>query len=278
MQPAVAQANLEEGHPEWYGNNKLVSLESRMGVVQWGPLRLQEVNGEREIECAAHSFGYVTNEGTPTFGKGRILAWGAAGDATAEGRETIRSCFFYCCGGTAEVEGWMTDESAIFEPPEGSRKTPLSVPWNLELLCVEHEGVKSALMRIGVPNGAAAPASECKTETARAEEIAGEETRREACFAVTVPEGCMKVNVVGIQLGLEQVTEGSLQLKYTNGFTNGLHPSAWTSEGGAAAGQLHVRGNFASAWHVVPLGNAHTRGPSTAKSVGFGGLQLVTVK
>src|SRR6516162_3154848 len=104
------------------------------------------------------------------------------------------------------------------------------MPWNFELLCVEHEGVRSALVRLGLPNGAPSPPSECKSEAARAEEVAGEESRREGCFATTVPEGCIKLNLVIPLLGLERIVEGSLQVKYTNGFSNGLHPSGWTLE------------------------------------------------
>jgi hypothetical protein len=47
LQPELAQANLEEGHPEFYGNNKPLSLESRVGAMQWGPVKLEnEALGE----------------------------------------------------------------------------------------------------------------------------------------------------------------------------------------------------------------------------------------
>jgi hypothetical protein len=54
LQPALAQANLEEGHPEWYGNNKLLSFESRVGVMQWGVVELisQETRRGRRM-CLA---------------------------------------------------------------------------------------------------------------------------------------------------------------------------------------------------------------------------------
>jgi hypothetical protein len=287
LHPALAEANLEEGRPEWYGNNTRLTATSRTGVVQWGELNLvheftpAEGGGERRIGCGdARSFGYLTNEGTPAFGKGQILAWQASGGTGATSGD--RSCRWEQSGVEGAFETWLTDEPEVggsnFEPPvEGGRKTPLSVPWNIELLCVEREGVKSALIEIGVPDGASAPASECKTETARAEEIAGEEERRKGCFATTVPEGCIKLNAVQPLLAFEQILEGSLQLKYKNGFTNGLHPSTWEYEGGAAAGQLHWVGHFAWAFHLAPAPFANSP-PNLAKNVGFGALQLITVK
>jgi hypothetical protein len=273
LQPALARANLEDGHPEWYGNNKLVSLESRVGVVQWGPVRLESVALGEEIECVWLGFGYVNNEGTPAFGKGQIEGWAGQGDARAAGSAANRECHYNKAGVVSPVESWMTDEPRqVFEPVQGSRKTPLSVPWNFELLCVEHEAVESALVRIGVPTGAPSPPAECKSEAARAEEIAGEESRREACFATTVPEGCIKVNTVVPDLGLEEILEGSLEFNYVNGFTNGLHPSTVKQpEGEADHGQLHLRSAFASTSTFTSFGESE-------KNVGFGALQLITAK
>jgi hypothetical protein len=222
----------------------------------------------------------VSNAGAPAFGKGQIEGWAGTGDALERLGEYRRKCRFVKSGVLSETEQWVTDELRVegsFEPPvQGSRKTPLTVPWNFELLCVENEGLKSALVRIGVPNGAPPPPAECESEAARAEEVAGEESRREGCFATTVPEGCMKLTEVVWQLGLEHIYEGALQLKYANGFANGLHSSTWVSEGGAAAGKLHLRGNVAATFHVAPLD--FNDGPSVAKIVGFGAMQLITAK
>jgi hypothetical protein len=268
----LAQANLEEGHPEWWSNDKLLG-ESRMTVTQWGPLNL-EGEGELEVECDARSFGYITNEGAPAFGRGQILSWRDSGEVNVDGSEVKRACNLREPGVEAPSEAWVTAEPAV----EGVRKAPLSVPWNFELLCVEAEGVKSALIRIGIPNGAPPPSAECKSNAARAEEVAGEESRREGCFATTVPEGCIKVNLIAPADGSEFILEGSLQTKYKNGFVNGLHASRWEFEGEGVAGQLHQSGNFARAFHVATQGIQHNHESSYVKNIGFGGLQLIRVR
>jgi hypothetical protein len=275
LQPGLAEANLEEGHPEFYSNNVRVAPGSRVGTEQSGVLYMVTegspgAQNAAELQCNWLGFGYVTNEGTPAFGKGQLLSWQATGDILRVGGP-MNWCKYIQQGIEGEVDMVrMTDEPLV----EGRREAPLSVPWNFELVCVEREGVKSALIRIGVPNNAPAPAPGCKTEAARGEEIAGEEERREGCFATAVPEGCIKLNVV-VPFLFERILEGSLELPYKNGFANGLHPSTWTFEGGPANGQLHERGVFQ---YIYRLEASATAKEAVVKNVGFGGLQLVTMK
>jgi hypothetical protein len=260
--PIHAASSLEAGHPELYSNNVRLTT-SKLGTSGWGPIKLvSEVLGT-EIECVNVGFGTANNEGTPAFGKGQILGWDASGDATTGGTEARRSCKFKKAGVEGEAEAWATDEPAV----ETVRKTPLSVPWNVELMCNEAEATKKPLVRIGIPNGAAAPAAACKTEAERTTEIANEETERKGCYAEVVPEGCVKVDIIVPVLGLEQIFEGTQQPSAKNGFTSGLHPSAWEFVG-TAVGKLHLKGVFA------------TTGTTSGKilEVGFSALQLVTAK
>jgi hypothetical protein len=127
--------------------------------------------------------------------------------------------------------------------------------------------VTHPLLTLGVAPGAAAESAECKSEAERATEIEKEETERKGCFATTVPEGCIKFNLVVPSLGLEERFEGTQQPKITNGITNGLHPTALTWEG-AALGKLHLNGTFATTAALS----------GSAKAIGFGSIQLITAK
>jgi hypothetical protein len=260
--PIKALSGLEAGHPELYSNNVRMTA-SHVGQTGWGPIKLVSETLGTEIECVNLGFGFSDNEGTPAFGHGAILGWDAAGNATSAGASLNRTCKFLKSGVTGEAEAWATDEPAV----ETVRKAPLTVPWNVVVECTEAEATKKVLVRIGIPNGAAAPTAACKTETERGTEIAAEEEARTGCFATTVPEGCVKVNIIVPTLGLEQIFEGTQQPLAKNGITNGLHPSTWEFTG-PAVGKLHLKGVFT------------TTGTTSGgvKEVGFGSLQLITGK
>jgi hypothetical protein len=252
---------LRAGVPEFFNNNVQLTLGSTPGFVAWGPLKFSSEALGAEWECVNLGFGRVYNEGIPPVGKGQIMAWSAQGDASAGGVETRRSCKFKKAGVEGEPEAWVSDEPAL----EGARKTPLNVPWNLQLVCVENEGVASALVRIGIPSGAPTTTG-CRSEAQEAAAIAKEENERNGCYAIEVPEGCVRMDVVAPAIGLEASFEGTFDPKMRDGFANGLHPSTWELNGGP--GLLHLRGTFATTSAVS----------GATKMVGLGSLQLITAK
>jgi hypothetical protein len=249
-----------EGDPVFYSNSVRLT-SAKVGFVAWGPLKFASAALGEEWECANIGFGSIENEGAPLTGRGQLLAWGADGDVSPSGTETRRSCQFKKTGVEGEPEAWITDEPVI----EGVRKSPLSVPWNLQPTCVEREGVQVVLMRIGIPNGAPATTG-CRSEAEEATAVAKEEEERKGCYATTVPEGCVKLDMVAPSLGLEAVFEGTVLPRMIEGFSSGLHPSTWEFTGGLA--KLHLQGSFAS--------TASASG--TPKMVGFAGLQLIVAK
>jgi hypothetical protein len=247
----------------WFSNN-VKGTASKVGITAWGPLKGVSTALELEVECVQTFFGANFNEGSPlTAGHGEILGWDGTGDATSAGGETRRSCKSHKTGVTGEPEAWITTEPVV----ETTRKSPLTVPWKYELNCAESESVAHAIVTIGLPPGAAAPSAECKTEAEKATEIEKEETERKNCFATTVPEGCIKMNVALPTLALEEVFEGTQQPKITNGFTNGLHASTWEWTG-SPLGKLHLKGAFTTTMALS----------GTAKAIGFGSIQLITAK
>jgi hypothetical protein len=249
-----------EGDPVFYSN--AVRLTSaKVGFVAWGPLKFASAALGAEWECANIGFGSIENEGVPLIGRGQLLAWSADGDVSVSGGETRRSCQFKKTGVEGEPEAWITDEPAV----EGVRKAPLSVPWNLQLTCIEREGVQAVLVRIGIPNGAPATTG-CRSEAEEATAIGKEEEERKGCYAATVPEGCVKLDMVAPSLGLEAVFEGTVLPRIVNGFATGLHPSVWELTGGLA--KLHMQGSYAST----------ALASGAPKMVGFAGTQLIVAR
>jgi hypothetical protein len=270
LQPGMANATIQEQTPEFAINNKTLGL-APAGFVMWGSLRLQTPQPELEISCVNLGFGQVNNEGPPLVGHGQILSWVAQGHEPP-GSPAPDACSFKKTGVEGEPEAWMTDEPD--EPGlDTSSRVPLTVPWNLQLVCSEEEFERHVLVRIGVPTGAAAHLPSCKTDQERAAEIEAEEKERTGCYATRVPEGCIKADFVVPALGLEMVFEGTQEPVLFNGFTNGLHPSVWeftspTSHSPPATlGQLRLKNAYTTA--ALMLGRL--------KMVGWG-LQLIAVK
>ena len=251
-----------EETPQLY-NNFVQMSTNQDGVVGWGPVKLTAPALETEVECLNEGFGGAWNGGSPHRGLGAVLGWGASGNAYRAGAEVNRECRFKK-GGSAEV--WVTDEPALPSGGGASKRGPLSVPWDVELRCGERAGEKVSVAVIGVPEGASAPAG-CQPETAEAEEINKEEAGRTGCDASPVPPGCVKVNIVQPELGLETVFEGSVRTRVVNGFGNGLNPSHLKFEG-ATSGRLHLAGRFT------------TTGSMTGEIgvLGFGGRELIQAK
>jgi hypothetical protein len=248
-------------HPEMYSNNIRLGT-GHVGVIDWGPLKLVAATLGEEGECVGFGFGSTWNEGSPGVGRGQVLSFGAAGDATAAGGETRRSCKFKQ-GTTEGLEAWVTTASAL---SEGKQGPPLSVPWNTALSCVEIESTPRALLEVGTPNGAPATTG-CVTEAEQVAANAKEEEERRGCYATTVPEGCIKVNVVVPAAAQELVFEGTLRGIWRNGFTSGIKPSelAFQSE---TMGKLHLAGTFGTTATVS----------GGLKMPGLGTIQLMTEK
>jgi hypothetical protein len=253
---------LEGGHPEIYTNRLRLNEASHNAIVGWGPLKFISSALETEVECVNLGLGSAWNEGTPPVGRGEILSWNASGDASTQGAEMSRECAFRRAD-SERAEAWITDEAP---PVEGVRRGPLSAPWGLQLVCVENETGKLALAQIGIPKGAPLTTG-CKTEAEEAAAVEKEEEERTGCDAVTVPEGCIKANLVVPSIGMEAVFEGTQRPQLLNGFVNGLHPSRWTFTG-AAEGKLHLRGVYSDVMSATGV----------VKVSGFQAVQLVTVK
>jgi alpha-tubulin suppressor-like RCC1 family protein len=254
-----------EGPLHLYSNN--VQMTTRqVGFVDWGPLKLVSETMGAEVECVNMGVGSLNNEGTPTTGHGAIESWNGQGDATAMGTEARRTCQ-YKQSGVSAAEAWVTDEP----PLHGSTRTgPLSPSTNLEVACDEGEGMKKALVRIGISSSPARPPATCETETQRGEEITKEEGERVGCYGAASerpPEGCVGLTIVVPAMAVELGVYGTLQPRLRNGVGNGLHPSSWVFEG-VAVGALHALGNFAD--RFAPSGES--------KLDGFGSLQLITAK
>jgi alpha-tubulin suppressor-like RCC1 family protein len=261
-----------EGPVQLYSNNVLMTTR-QVGFVEWGALKFASETMGAEVECVNMGFGYFDNEGTPTTGHGAIESWEGQGDASATGAEAVRTCQ-YKQSGVSAAEAWVTDELPLREsepPGHGhTRAAPLSPPTKLEVSCNESEGVKNALVRIGISSALARPPASCETEAQRGEEITKEEAERVGCYSAASerpPEGCVGLTIVVPAMAEELAVYGTLQPRLRNGFTNGLHPSSWAFEG-VALGALHLLGNFAD--RFVPSGEA--------KFHGFGSLQLITAK
>jgi hypothetical protein len=246
-----------EGDPIFYSNNVRIT-SAKVGFLAFGPIKFASAALGAEWECANVGFGSIDNEGAPLIGKGQVLSWGAQGNATAAGVEARRSCSFKKTGVEGEPEAWITDEPAV----ETTRKAPLSVPWNLQLTCMEREGVQSVLVRIGIPGGAPTTTG-CRSEAEEATALAKEEEERKGCYATAVPEGCVKLDMIAPSLGLEAVFEGTVLPRIVNGIANGLHPSVWELTGGLA--KLHLQGGFTST----------ALASGAPKMIGFAGEQLI---
>jgi sugar lactone lactonase YvrE len=248
---------IASGDPVFFSNNLQLS-SATIGVVMWGVMKFASEALGAEWECVNFGFGSVRNEGEAPLGTGQIMQWAAQGDAKPDGTEARRSCKFKKAGVEGEPEAWITDEPAL----ETTRKAPLSVPWNLSLDCVVREGARSPFMRIGIPSGVRLERV-CKGEAEEGITLANEETERKGCYAATVPEGCVKLDMVAPSLGLEAVFEGTVLPRVVDGLTTGLRPSSLEFTGGLA--KLHLHGGFAS--------TALASGAS--KIVGLAGEQLI---
>jgi hypothetical protein len=237
----------EEGHPEAYTNGVRMTT-SKVAVAARGNIHWASEALGANIECAQVFWGYLHNEGVPAFGKGQILGWTAQGDATIAGGEPRPSCKFTKTGLEGEPEASITDEPSL----EEAHRVPLSVPWNTQLVCYESEAVRLALVRIGIPTGAPAPAAGCATEAERVAEIQKEEAARIGCYATKVPEGCLKVTWLVPSIALETTFEGVQQPVFANGFGSPAHFSSWKFEG-ALVGKLHLHGVFSTTAEVPVL-------------------------
>jgi hypothetical protein len=263
LAPGVAKANLEEGHPEAYSGGVRMST-SKVGVIGWGPIHWGSEALGANIECVQMFFGYLHNEGVPAFGRGQILGWSAQGDATRAGQSTRASCKFTKTGVEGEPEAWITDEPPI----ETTRTGPLSVPWNMQYVCLESEAVRHPFLRVGIPAGAPPPTVGCATEAERVAEIAAEEEARTGCYATAVPEGCVKLTWIIPSLGLEWTFEGTEQVRWFNPGGPAVHPAVWALEETPPLGKLHLRGAFST-----------TAGPPSGSGNAVGGqMQQIMAK
>jgi hypothetical protein len=251
-------------YPEMYSNN-IRMTPSHVGVIGWGPFKLEAPALGEEVECVAEGLGTTWNEGSPGVGHGQILSFGAAGNATSGGTEARRSCRFKQ-GTTEGLEAWVTTAPALSEGKQGGA---LSVPWNTQLTCVARgEETLGPSLEVGIPNGAPTTTG-CHGEAEQAAANATEEEERHGCYATTVPEGCIKVNVVVPAAAQELVFEGTLRLEWKNGFNSGIKPSSVESTTGKVPdGRLRLAGAFATSAAVT----------ARTYAIGFGSIQLLTVK
>jgi hypothetical protein len=250
-------------HPEMY-TNSIGMTTSHVGLIGWGPFKLAARGLGEEVECVAQGFGTSWNEGSPGVGHGQVLSFGAAGDATSVGTEASRSCKFK--QGTSEgLEAWVTTAPALNERRQSGA---LSVPWNTQLVCIARlEEVLAPSLEVGIPNGAPTTTG-CHGEAEQAAANAKEEEERRGCYSTTVPEGCIKVNVVVPAAAQELVFEGTLRPDWRNGFTTGVKPSVVELSGAADEGTLRLAGAFATSAAVT----------GRADAIGFGSIQLLTAK
>jgi hypothetical protein len=236
---------LETGHPEIFSNGIRNSSKSPAGLEASGALKLSVPALSAEIECINVGWGPAWNEGSPSLAHAKVMGWFASGNGTTAGTALSRQCKFK--QGTLEgAEAWITSEPAL---AEGKRSGPLSLPWNADLGCYEGEATLHSLAIIGIPNGAT-PVIGCKkSEAEQQAAIEQEEQTRVGCYATTVPEGCVKVDVVVPSAAEELVLAGTVVAKWQNGFGNGLHPSnlAFIEDPSA---QLHLAGSYSTAAKV----------------------------
>ncbi|HLI32774.1 MAG TPA: hypothetical protein VKU89_08565 [Solirubrobacteraceae bacterium] len=273
--PATSQAALKI-----YKNNRLVEAGAQVPNVGYGQIELESTAPLlTTIECVNVGFGYSENPTSGTNPKGQILVWWASGhDPTTEHPELSAKCRYVEKGETKEnVLAWATAEPELVEslqealicinPSETlaecrakehateerkvitkvSREN-LTLPWNAELV---EEGTGNYHVKIGIPS-----------EEGKSCEAAHLSTSEH------VPPGCIRVQIIVPQLGLDLPFEGHNNPKAVNGLANGLSPSTWEFEGARSEEPaLYYKKNREV--------KGYTYG--SVKILGFEGQELITV-
>lgn len=276
--PAAAEANIEGGHPEFYNNNVRMGVrEQPTSTLEWGGIHIESAQlGSEGIECSVQAMGSSWNEGSPPRGYGEILTWSEAGHVpTGTHNELEASCRPH--GEASTPATFVTDEENFkAEQPLEPKDRKLTTPWNIELTCGVREEEFSAIVRIGVPNGAfpgaSTPCPAEATEEAEVAEVASYKAERESkkgCYATNPsPEGCMKITIIEPGAGLEWAYGGTLHARLENGVKNGLSPSRWLLN--TASGELQCE---------APAGCVATfTQTGTIKSNGYNGQELLTAR
>jgi hypothetical protein len=302
--PAVAQASLATGSPQFFNNN--VKIAENMSFTEGPPAAsLLDIHGEMlftspketsEVECVDVSWGqawnaFLMNPLEMSRGHGLIQGWWASGHIPGI-HATVPPVSSKCYSKQREtvgMEAWVSaervsEESASMNP----LKKNLSTPWRFEALCGEREASpETTIIKIGIPFPDPEYPDRCETEAEELKEIKEEiegvtiEGRvpcynKETTAVLQAPPGCIKVNIVVPGLGLESHYEGTLRAVMLNGVKNGLSPSRWEFRG-EPEGELHLLGSapgFAGVLDFVT---------STLKNVpqhpiGFGASELFTAK
>jgi hypothetical protein len=291
--PATA-ANEFTFVPEVYRNESPVGT-ARIPVVGYGQLTFEAPQFFETISCVNFADGIGWNEGTPTQGRGELIAWYATSHfPEAEHPELANTCTLTVNGNHFEPELWLTTEAPLRRqtqegeicrnpeikelkncPNEREKTTVitevfrghLETPWNIQF--TEKEG--KPRVRIGLPD-------ECKNKTgAERTEINNcpEQSERipgnpERCQTVhPSPEGCVKLNVVDAGLNIETEYEGYVEPRATNGVGNALSPSSWEFQG-------HAHGE--PSLHAAETPEAELTATGFVKMLGFNGQELMTVK
>jgi hypothetical protein len=286
LAPALAQATIVEGHPQILDNGKILTTE-RIPLDIFGNLELgspEETEGGtgNAVECATVGLGTLYNATEPERnpsgqnGYGEIISWWANSHLrTSEHTERSSHCRFVEHGTNLGTEraAWLSPEPPLVEPKVEAevcaqhkrllecltpnereteilirevRREPLSLPWEVELFSTE--GV--ARVRMGAPNAA---------ERARG---------HKSCEQSPAPSGCMKLQVLVPELGVDESFEGSAEPKNFNGVRSGLSPSTWFFEGKGHEPCLRLASNTEKC--------AFMRSP--AKVIGYNNQELMTVR
>ncbi len=226
---------LTAGHPELFANAVRAGGEGEaIAQLLYGGIDLTGASvPEGELECGSLALVSGWNSGAPTRMHGRILSWSAQGHAPNSEHPELGA---NCRGGGGA--SFITDERPLAgaSASEATRGAQ-TVPWNLEAICVVHEGEKAIVIKIGVPTGASESKASCATAEAETTEAGAEVANGEGCYASSpAPQGCVNVLVADPALGLELSYGGTLRARMVNGVGNGLDQSRLILPGGAVDG------------------------------------------
>jgi hypothetical protein len=303
-------------HPLLYVGGEKHKGGTKEPIVGWGTIKLTN-RTLGFIECVNLVYGDDVNETEPGSNPaterayGEILEWTGTSFSNSSGAELSGRCktgngLEAWAAVEPELEKTLTHVMISTEGRETERlairqvrREIPSVPWRGEARGTEISGTIFNWVRTGI-------ALTERTEVEAQEASVGIPTeRRTGCYpqpplteivhepgfttqreselqVKRAPVGCIRVDIVAPELGIETPFQGTLEPEATNGAKNGLTPSKGEFKGGFVGGPTEIPSERSSEKNEYYLqsafGPGYTKTILAIKELGFLHEELLTIK
>jgi hypothetical protein len=300
--PQVVEASL--AHPRLVVSGEQTRPERKVPIVGWGTVRLTS-RVLPAIDCVNLFYGDLYNATEPggagnsedVRAYGEVLQWTATGHMNAIGGELSARCRTSSFNAWAAAEPGLEKQYERVTIGEGTESTERlaikqvkrelpSVPWNQEARGTEIGGSNTFFLTTGIAGDrterANVEAEEAQagiptehrtgcypqppfTEVVREPGVA--EPRETELALRSDPKGCVRIDIISPEVGIEEPFQGTLEPKVLNGARNCLSPMKWELEGTEEGHHMESVSGPGYARTMIPI-----------KECGFANLELTQLR